>query len=150
MTTSKEPLRCKLEINGEVIKQEIKFKYLDINDLIWRNQHFEQKPIIMTYTAETRPDTSKTKKLLETTEMKILRRISGKTLMDRKMNKNMKQMCKTKSINDWVLKRKQEWNQRKNRMGEDRLVRIARDKSPNGRQSTGRPRKRWSNNLDHG
>ena len=31
MTTSKEPLRCKLKINGEVIKQEMKFKYLGIN-----------------------------------------------------------------------------------------------------------------------
>ena len=186
MTTSKEPLRCKLEINGEVIKQEMKFKYLGINitsygnveeevreqvskaskvagclnDLIWRNQHLKQETKtriyktairpIMTYTAETRPDTSKTKKLLETTEMKILRRISGKTLMDRERNENIRQMCKTESINDWVLKRKQEWNQHINRMGEDRLVRIARDKSPNGRRSTGRPRKRWSDNLDHG
>ena len=38
----------------------------------------------MTYTVETRPDTSKTKKLLKTTNMNILRRISGKTLMNKR------------------------------------------------------------------
>ncbi|CAG9840101.1 unnamed protein product, partial [Diabrotica balteata] len=31
---------------------------------------------IITYTARTRPETSKTRRLLETTEMKILRRMS--------------------------------------------------------------------------
>lgn len=35
---------------------------------------------LMTYTAETRPDTTQTKKLLETSEMRILRKITGKTL----------------------------------------------------------------------
>ncbi|KAK5642107.1 hypothetical protein RI129_008274 [Pyrocoelia pectoralis] len=34
---------------------------------------------IMTYTAGTRPDTIKTKRLLETKEMKIPRKITGKT-----------------------------------------------------------------------
>lgn len=37
---------------------------------------------------------------------------------------------KIENINDWVLKRKQEWNQHKNLMREDRLVRISKDKSP--------------------
>jgi len=30
MTTSKEPLSCKLKIDEQIIKQEMKFKYLDI------------------------------------------------------------------------------------------------------------------------
>ncbi|KAI4494276.1 hypothetical protein M0802_009145 [Mischocyttarus mexicanus] len=37
----------------------------------------------MTGTAETRPEISKIKKLLETTETKILRGIAGKTLIDK-------------------------------------------------------------------
>lgn len=32
-------------------------------------------------------------------------------------------------------------------MDEKRIVRIARDKSPLRRRSTGRPRKRWSNTM---
>ena len=31
MTTSKTPLRCKLEVNGKIIKQVMKFKYLEIS-----------------------------------------------------------------------------------------------------------------------
>ena len=30
MTTSKTPLRCKLEIDGKSVQQEMKFKYLGI------------------------------------------------------------------------------------------------------------------------
>ncbi|XP_057652378.1 glucose dehydrogenase [FAD, quinone]-like [Diorhabda carinulata] len=40
----------------------------------------------MTYTAETRPETAKTKRMMETAEMKVLRRIAGKTLLDREKN----------------------------------------------------------------
>ncbi|CAG9840097.1 unnamed protein product [Diabrotica balteata] len=108
MTTSKYPLRCKIQIDGKILKQEAMFRYLGIDitsygdikeevrqqslkagqaagfihDTIWKNKQIRQntktriykaaiRPIL-TYTAETRPDTSKTKRLLETTEMKIL------------------------------------------------------------------------------
>lgn len=33
-------------------------------------------------------------------------------------------------------------------MGEDRGVSIARDKSPDGKRSLGRPRRRWGDNLN--
>ncbi|CAG9830511.1 unnamed protein product [Diabrotica balteata] len=113
MTTSKYPLRCKIQIGGKIIKQKARFRYLGIditsygdveeevrqqslkankaaeslNDTIWKNKHQRQdtksriykaaiRPIL-TYTEKSRPDTSKTRRLqlLETTEMKILRRI---------------------------------------------------------------------------
>ncbi|XP_060524527.1 uncharacterized protein LOC132700944 [Cylas formicarius] len=173
MTTSKEPLRCKLEVDGQVIQQEMKFKYLGIditsyvnvvdevrqqvakankvagclNDVIWRNKHLKKhtevrvckttiRPI-MTYTAETRSDTAKTSRLLETTEMKILRRISAKTLLDRERNENIRQSCGVDNVNDWVLQRKRQWNYHINRMQDGRLVKIVRDKSPDGRRSVG-------------
>ena len=31
MTTSKEPLRCKLEIDGRMVEQFMKFNYLGVN-----------------------------------------------------------------------------------------------------------------------
>ena len=48
---------------------------------------------IMTYTAETRPKTAKTKRLLETTEMKVLRGIAEKTLLDRETSENIRRTC---------------------------------------------------------
>lgn len=183
MTTSKVPLRCKLEVEGRVIQQEMKFRYLGIeisgygdveaevrelttkatriagclNDTIWRNKNIkvETKSRIykamvrptMTYTAETRPDTTKTKQLLETTEMRVLRRMTGKTLLDRERSESIRRTCNVESVNEWTLNRKKEWNEHISRMDDRRMVRIARDKSPLGRRSPGRPRKRWSDNL---
>jgi len=65
---------------------------------------------IMTYTADTRPDTAKTKQLLEITEMRVLRRIAGKTLLDRERNESIRRACKVENVNEWVLSRKEEWN----------------------------------------
>ncbi|XP_030765794.1 uncharacterized protein LOC115889857 [Sitophilus oryzae] len=101
----------------------------------------------MTYTAETRPDTAKTKRFLETGEMKILRKITSKTLLDRERSNNIRKTCKVDNINEWVLSRSREWNEHISRMDEGRIVRSARDKSPLGRRNTGRPRKRWCDNL---
>ena len=72
-----------------------------LNDTIWWNKHIRTEAKariyktairpILTYAAETRPETSKTKRILETAEMKIARRIAGKTLMDRIRSDKMKQ-----------------------------------------------------------
>ncbi|XP_045463812.1 uncharacterized protein LOC123673370 [Harmonia axyridis] len=128
-----------------------------LNDTIWKNKylHTETKARIyksvirpiMTYTAETRPDTAKTKRILEVGEMKILRKIAGKTLFDRERSDNVRRTCGVDNISNWVLARKMEWNDHISRMDQRRIVRIARDESPIGRRSLGRPRKRWSDNL---
>ena len=60
----------------------------------------------MTYTAKTRQETAKTKKLLETTEMKVLRGIAEKTLLDRETSENIRRTYRIEEdINCWVLKR---------------------------------------------
>lgn len=128
-----------------------------LNDTIWKNKYLNSgtkariyksviRPI-MTYTAETRPDTEKTKRILEVGEMKILRKIAGKTLLDRERSDNIRRTCRVDNITDWVLGRKMEWNGHISRMDQQRVVRIARDESPIGKRSLGRPRKRWSDNL---
>ncbi|XP_044767088.1 uncharacterized protein LOC123322993 [Coccinella septempunctata] len=163
MTTSKIPIRCKLEIEGQIIQQEMRFRYLGIelsgygdveeevrqqttkaarvagclNDTIWRNKHMRTDTkiriykttigSIMTYCAETRADTARTKRLLETTEMKVLRRIAGKTLLDGETSASIRKTCKTEDINEWALERKKEWNSHIDRMSNTRIVRIARD-----------------------
>jgi hypothetical protein len=184
MVISKDPIRCKLEVDSKIIQQERSISYLGIlmhsygdteaevaqqinkanriagclKHTIWRNKHLRTETKakiyktvvrpIMTYTAETRPDTTRTKRMMETCEMKIVRDITGKTLWDRQRSTDLRQNCNIENINEWTLKRKKEWYSHISRMGERRLVKIARDRSPNGRRSVGRPRKRWSDNLD--
>jgi hypothetical protein len=43
--------------------------------------------------------------------------------------------------------RRKERNSHIERMTGNRVVKIARDKLPNGRRSTGRPRKRWCEDI---
>lgn len=52
----------------------------------------------MTYTAEIRPDTSKTKQLLETAEMKIIRRKAGKKFQNRERSEDERRVFKVKII----------------------------------------------------
>lgn len=184
LVTSKNPVRCKLEVDGNIIEQVMTFRYLGVNvsgygdienevrqqvnkanrvagclnDTIWRNKHIgvETKTRIykatirpiMTYAGETRPETSKTRRLMETAEMKVLRRILGKTLLDQERSETIRRNCQTENVADWVSNRKKEWNNHINRMDNNRIVRIARDNSPIGRRSVGRPKRRWKDNLN--
>ena len=67
-----------------------------LRDVTWRNKYMTVESKIkiykavvrpiMTYSAETRADTTKTKQLLRTTEMNTLRAILGKTRFNRMKN----------------------------------------------------------------
>ncbi|KAL6421250.1 hypothetical protein ACFW04_013665 [Cataglyphis niger] len=62
------------------------------SDIVWRNKYMSTKNKIriyktcirpiLTYAAETRVETSRTKKMMRTTEMRILRAIKGVSLRD--------------------------------------------------------------------
>ncbi|KAK5646720.1 hypothetical protein RI129_005184 [Pyrocoelia pectoralis] len=108
------------------------------------NLHIHDK----TYNAETRVDTSKTNRILETSEIKVLRRMTGRHYGNRESSEDIRRTCKVENINEWVLHREHEWNEHITRMDEQRTVKAARDMSPIGRRSIGRPRKRWSDNLN--
>lgn len=79
--------------------------------------------------------------------MKIVRRIPGEALMDTERNENIRRTCSTDKINVWVLDRKIKWNEHMDRMTDERIVKITRDRLPEGRRSLGRPIKRWNDYL---
>ena len=66
-----------------------------------------------------------------------------RTRYDKIRNNIIREECNIQAIGDWVIKRRQEWNNHISRMGEERMVKIARDALPKGRRSPGRPKKRW-------
>lgn len=79
-----------------------------LKDVIWRNKNMNIgskvriyktciRPIL-TYAAETRADTSKTKRIMRTTEMKILRRIQGINLRDRVRRTTIRENCKIQDV----------------------------------------------------
>ena len=61
----------------------------------------------------------------------------------------MKKLEKLKidQIIEWIKNRKDEWKEHVNRMDNNRLVKIARDRMPIGTRSIGRLKHRWRENL---
>ena len=100
---------------------------------------------ILTYAAETRTDTAKTREILEVCEMKSLRRIVGKTRMDRVKNQDIMEKCKIQKVSVWVQRRRTEWSAR---MSEERLLRKVHDNNLTGERRRDRPRKRWKDALE--
>lgn len=121
-----------------------------LKEIIWRNKYREAKiricktyvRPIMTYAAETRADTKKTKSMARTTEMWTLRAITGHTLRDRVLSTAIREACDVPDIVRWMRQRRREWNDHVSRMGEERMARIARDGKPSSRRPLGRPPKR--------
>lgn len=73
-----------------------------------------------------------------------MRNDMGKTLMNKQRSKNLRRPRNIDNINDWLLGREKEWNNHIERIGDGKIVRVARDKPPNGRRYTGKPRRRRS------
>ena len=143
-------------LQNEVVHQANKAARIAgcMNDIIWKNKFLNKEAKtriyksvvrpILTYAVETRSDTSKTKRVLETNEMSILRKIVHKSRRDKIRNEDIRKELNVQAINDWVDRRRFEWNQHISRMTSNRIVRVARDNLPvDGRRSPGRPKKRW-------
>ena len=76
--------------------------------------------------------------------MKVLRKIVGKTKIDRIRSQQIRETCGVQPINQWVERRRRESDQHVTRMDAERLVKISGDNIPVGRTSPGRPKRRWS------
>ncbi|KAJ4427041.1 hypothetical protein ANN_26840 [Periplaneta americana] len=145
----------KEEVRDQVNKAAAVSGYL--NSYIWKNKYLRRETKIriyktvvrpiMTYAVETRSDTTKTKQMMNVTEMKVLRNITGKTKLDRIQNTGIRDICNIQPIEKWTARRRDEWNKHVERMPLSRLVRRVRDGVPRGRRSPGRPKKRWSDSL---
>jgi len=94
----------------------------------------------MAYGAETRADTSKTKR---TTQMTTRREIIGNTLLEKKRNEDLRRQTDTSDIERWCRTQRRYWNTHVSRMNEDTLPRIVSENIPTGRRLLGRPSKRW-------
>ncbi|CAG9836403.1 unnamed protein product [Diabrotica balteata] len=100
---SKEPIICKIEIDGISIEQVTKIKYLGTTLSHYGDMNKEVRD---QYASETRPDTATTKRILETAEIRVLRRITGNTLRNRNRNEDIRRKYNVLCINEWTLNRK--------------------------------------------
>jgi len=118
------------DLTTEVRHQAIKASKISgcLNETIWSNKYLRTEAKVriyknivrptLTYAAETRTDTAKTRQLLEVTEMKTLRRIINKTKWDRVRNDRIRELCEIQNITSWVQRRRTEWSEHISRMAD--------------------------------
>jgi hypothetical protein len=87
----------------------------------------------MTYGAESRADSTKTKQLLTTAEMNALRAILGKTGFERMRNIDILEQCNIQAVRKFVKSRRKAWNEHVGR-AEQRLIKFVREARPNSRR----------------
>ena len=63
-------------------------------------------------------------------KIKVLRKVVGKTIIDTIRSQQIRESCCIQPINDWVDRRRREWDQHIIRMDAERLVKISRDSIP--------------------
>ena len=65
--------------------------------------------------------------------MKVLRKIAEKTKVDRVRSQQIRESCDIQPINDWMERRRREWDQHVTRLDAERLFKISRENIPAGR-----------------
>ena len=81
--------------------------------------------------------------MLEANEMKVIRKIVGKTKIDRIRSQKIRKSCSIKPMSEWMERRRMgEWDLLVTRMGAERLLKVSMDHIPVGR-SPGRPKRTW-------
>lgn len=104
------------------------------------------RPVLL-YGAEVWTMGRKEEKILETTEMRMLRRIKGVTLRDRERSADIRRELRVSDINEKVREIRMRWYGHVRRRNEGHPARMAMESEVPGKRPRGRPRKRWRDNV---
>lgn len=132
--------------------------YYSLNNTIFSKGEIEQKTKLQVYNSISIPtilygsETWVTNKKHESTinaaEMKQLRRIAGKTKMDRLRSDYIRGELKQEPIEVKIKKRKLNWYGHIIRMKQTRLVKRVMEAKRYGKRRKGRPRKSWLEQIE--
>ena len=89
---------------------------------------------ILANAVETSPDRAKTRQMLETAEMKALRRILSRWLFDKQRSEDIKEKCGIHKIDDWIKGRRENWYAHVERMSKDRILKKILMNTPAGKR----------------
>ena len=84
---------------------------------------------------------------LEAAQMKFLRHLLGITKLDKEKNRCIRGKTGAESIVKEIKEYQKKWPQHVQRVDTNRLPKQALQNRPKGRRNTGRPRKRWRDQL---
>jgi hypothetical protein len=84
---------------------------------------------------------------LKASQMKFIRHLLGITKLDRERTQSVREKLGVQNIVLEIKQYQREWLQHVERMDTDRIPKQAVRYRPRGKRSTGRPRKRWKDQL---
>lgn len=99
------------------------------------------------YASETWVTNRKHESAINAAEMKQLRKIAGKTKLDRERSENIRNVLRQEPIEKKIEKRKLNWYGHITRMDENRLVKKVTEAKRQGKRRRGRPRKGWMEQI---
>ncbi|KAJ4446719.1 hypothetical protein ANN_13416 [Periplaneta americana] len=99
------------------------------------------------YGSETWTLTTSQLKRIEAAEMRLLRPLAGYTLYDHKYNEDIRQELNIAAITETIHKYRSNWHEHVLRMPNDRLPRRLLNYRLLGYRDSGRPKKRWRDQL---
>lgn len=103
---------------------------------------------IMTYGSETWPISTKHESKLTASEMKFLRKITGKTKRDRCRNEDIRKSVQQKPITQIIEEKQLKWFGHVQRMQKDVLTRKVAESKRQGKRRVGRPSKNMEQRLE--
>jgi len=91
--------------------------------------------------------TASQRRRIEAAEMKLLRPLAGYTLYDYKTNEYIRREIQIAGILDMIDEYRRNWFQHLQRMPQNQIPLKSYYYKPQGRRTTGRPKKRWREQL---
>ncbi|XP_063613758.1 uncharacterized protein LOC134786991 [Penaeus indicus] len=105
------------------------------------------RPVLL-YEAEVWTMGKEQERILETTEMRMLRRIKGVTLRERERSTDIRRELGVSDINEKVKEIRMRWYGHVKRREEGHPAKEAMESIVPGRRPRGRPNKRWRENVE--
>ena len=98
---------------------------------------------VLLYGAESWPLTQRLEKCIQSCDRRMLRYLTGVSLLDRVRSADVAKRCGLDEIQDVMRRRRLQWYGHVQRRGEGEALSIVRDWEVEGRRPRGRPKKSW-------
>ena len=128
-----------------------------LNEPVWKRKELSRRTKLKVYNAivvptlmygsETWVLNKPQESAIQATEMRVLRRIAGKRMVDRVRNVEIRDELKQERVLEKVKRSQVRWREVLQEMGPERLARRVYEAEMEGRRGRGRPRKKWNDNF---
>ena len=128
-----------------------------LNEPVWKRKELSRRTKLRVYNAIVVPTlvygsetwilNKQQESAIQAVEMRVLRRIAEKRMVDRVRNVEIREELKQEGVLEKVKRSQVRWRQALAEMGPERLVRRVYEAEMEGRRGRGRPRRKWNDNF---